>query len=113
MNHKKAPSKVSSSEHPSPFFRRSYGGFTDRQIEFYSKYLDPARKQIIFDPMGGQAVALSSLAWQGHKVWVGDINPALSFMASLRDPSLVQQRAHLAEYLRDKTKGTQSTTTKI
>lgn len=94
-------SKVIAS-HPSPFFRRSYGGFTRGQIGFYTQLIDFRRKRVIVDPMGGQAVALSQLSWAGHDVWVGDINPALLFLAGLRDPEVIINRDKLALGLRKK-----------
>jgi hypothetical protein len=88
--------------HPSPFFRRSYGGFTAGQIQFYSNCIDLSKPKTIADPMGGQGVALAQLAWAGHNVWLGDINPALSFLAALRDPAVMMNHKDLATELRSK-----------
>lgn len=52
--------------------------------------------------MGGQGVALAQLAWAGHNVWLGDINPALSFLAALRDPAVMINHKDLATELRSK-----------
>ncbi|QDT05329.1 hypothetical protein K227x_37290 [Rubripirellula lacrimiformis] len=102
MTSKKKSAKLTR-QHPSPFFSRSYGGYTSDQIDFFASAIgESTRKRTIVDPMGGQGVALSRNAWKGDNVWLGDINPALSFMACLRSPKLILNYKTLAEGLRKK-----------
>lgn len=90
-------------QNSSPFFSRSYGGYTSGQVEFIKESIGAAnRKQTIVDPMGGQGVAISRFAWEGDNVWIGDINPALLFLARLRDPRLILNHESLANGLRKK-----------
>ena len=42
---------------------------------------------------------LAKLAYCGAQVWLGDINPALCLLASLRSPQMIQSRGKLADWL--------------
>ncbi|QIZ79088.1 hypothetical protein [Thalassovita gelatinovora] len=47
------------------------------------------KKLSVFDPMAGQAHAISSLTWLGHDVWLNDYNPALILLAWLRSRAVL------------------------
>src|SRR5688572_3611512 len=82
----------------SPFFSRAYGGYTAAQAAFFRRFI-PKRARIL-DPMGGQGLALSEVAREGHEVWIGDMNPGPLLLASLRDPRMVDRVEQLAANLR-------------
>lgn len=81
----------------SPFFARSYGGFTKHQLEFIHSVLPLGSLGAIFDPMAGQARDLGRFALEGHRVIAEDINPACLCFAALRSPEFVM---HADELLR-------------
>lgn len=83
----------------SPFFKRSYGGFTKAQEQFYLQNIGIPAGKIILDPMAGTGYALSELALKGGTVWLGDINPALVLLATLRDPQIIQRAAELESWV--------------
>ena len=86
----------------SPFYSRAYAGFTAIQEQFYLKQLGMVKGKILFDPMAGQGFLLADLAYQGAEVWLGDINPAMSLIASLRDPSMIYQHKRLIRWAKDR-----------
>jgi len=73
----------------SPFFNRSYGGFTHGQRQFFAHLCPPGTKARILDPMAGQAFSLADWAHRGSEVGVADINPGPLALAVLRDPRIV------------------------
>lgn len=79
----------------SPFYSRAYGGYTQSQISFYKERIGNPTRIEILDPMAGQAFALSQLALDGAKVYLGDLNPAPLLLASLRDPRFIKDRVRL------------------
>jgi hypothetical protein len=86
---------------PSPFFARTYGGFTQEQEVFYLRHIgDDVNGKRFLDPMAGQGYNLSALAWRGSEVWLGDINPAPLHLAMLRDPELVIRNRELVSWFR-------------
>ena len=89
----------SRSEKASPFFSRAYGGYTRGQIDFYERLLGNSMGKRLLDPMAGQGYAISSLAFKGGSVCLGDVNPAPLLLASLRDPRVISQKAELVEWL--------------
>jgi hypothetical protein len=84
----------------SPFFARTYGGFTTEQEAFYLPLLGQPRKKIVLDPMAGQGFLLGALAGQGAEIWLGDIDPAPLHLGLLRDPRLILQRAELVAWFK-------------
>ncbi|MDB4223665.1 hypothetical protein N9850_07805 [Granulosicoccus sp.] len=74
----------------SPFFSRSYAGYTGAQMETIARHVKHDQMSI-FDPMAGQAFGLSSLTWLGHDVWLNDYNPALILFAWLRSRQVMDQ----------------------
>jgi hypothetical protein len=88
----------------SPFYSRAYGGYTTGQEEFYLGHIGNARGKRIMDPMGGQGFLLADLAFRGASVWLGDINPAMCLMSSMRAPEMIRNRERLANWLDDKLK---------
>jgi hypothetical protein len=72
-----------------PFYSRNYGGFTIAQWDFFRQHVGLLKSKTILDPMGGQAFYLSRLAWEGLRIYVGDINPAPLLLASMRDPEAI------------------------
>jgi hypothetical protein len=88
-------------KHPassSPFYSRAYGGYTADQERFYRAHIQPEKKLSILDPMGGQGFLLADLAFQGAEVWLGDLNPAMSLLASLRAPEMIANCERLADW---------------
>lgn len=82
----------------SPFYSRAYGGYTAGQEGFYREHIGSVAGKIVLDPMGGQGFLLADLAYEGANLWLGDINPALSLMASLRSPDMVKNAAKLTSW---------------
>jgi hypothetical protein len=82
----------------SPFFRRTYAGFTKTHIQFINDNLDKVTGKIILDPFSGQAPFLCKLAWEGWHVYLLDINPAPLLLAKLRSPQVVEQRRELVRW---------------
>lgn len=80
---------------PSPFFARSYGGFSPEQIAFLRSVVAEYSPGILLDPMAGQARDLGRLAMEGHQVVIEDINPACLCLAALRAPQLVMNAEQL------------------
>jgi hypothetical protein len=69
----------------SPFYSRIYAGYSPEQIKFIAaQVIETGLKPPIFDPMAGQAFALSALTWYGHDIRINDINPAPLLLAWLR-----------------------------
>jgi len=66
-----------------PFFKRSYAGYSVKQMEKIANLMEQQRYSV-FDPMAGQAYGLSTLTWLGHDVYLNDYNPALMLLAWLR-----------------------------
>lgn len=85
----------------SPFYSRIYAGYSAAQIQCLVQHLEEAGGRLpIFDPMSGQAFALSTLSWFGHTVRINDINPAPLLLAWLRSaPVLRNLPARIAEYV--------------
>lgn len=86
----------------SPFFTRSYGGYTPEQEEFYRSAIGKVARKTILDPMAGQAFALSKLAYECAQVLAGDINPAQLLLACLRAPEVIANRSFLAHSVAQK-----------
>jgi len=84
-----------------PLYKRSYGGFTKAHEVFYLQHAGNLAGKIILDPMGGTGHALSKLAFKEGIVWLGDINPALVLLASLRDPQIIKRASELETWFRD------------
>jgi len=84
----------------SPFYSRAYGGYTGDQERFYLEHLR-GNQPTVLDPMAGQGFLLANLAYRGFRVWVGDINPALCLLATLRSPKMVQNREKLVNWVAD------------
>lgn len=82
----------------SPFFHRNYGGFTHQQKEFYESIIKIDTVKTVLDPMAGQGYLLSKLCRDNFEVWLGDINPAPLFLASLRDPKFIVNRDWIYKY---------------
>lgn len=82
-----------------PFFSRTYGGYTRGQEEFIASGVTKPSATTILDPMAGQGVTLAKFASAGAKVYLGDRNPAALLLANLRDPRLAEQHAALADWL--------------
>lgn len=69
----------------SPFYSRIYAGYSKNQLScIVENIAQSGGKLPIFDPMAGQAFALSTLSWFGHDVRINDINPAPLLLAWLR-----------------------------
>ena len=83
----------------SPFYSRAYGGYTADQQRFYLKHVGRIEGKLVLDPMAGQGFLLADLAYQGGNVWLGDINPALCLLASLRAPEMIRSRKSLALWI--------------
>ena len=84
----------------SPFFSRSYAGYSGSQLETILATV-AQDKTSIFDPMAGQAYALSTLTWLGHDVWLNDYNAALMLLAWLRSRAVQAEFEELrAEFVR-------------
>lgn len=83
----------------SPFFSRTYGGFTPAQKEFVKSLVPCPAKVCILDPMSGQADFLARYAWKGSRVLLGDLNAAVLCLARLRQPSLIKNGLKLADDL--------------
>jgi hypothetical protein len=81
-----------------PFYTRAYGGFNVDQEQFYLAQIGTPLNKVILDPMGGQGYDLSKLAFHGARVWIGDINPAVLLLATLRDPRIVYNSTELVEW---------------
>lgn len=79
----------------SPFFARSYGGYSQDQISFLRSVIAGYSPGILLDPMAGQARDLGRLAMEGHNVIIEDINPACLCLAALRAPQLVSSAGQL------------------
>ncbi|WP_164603441.1 hypothetical protein [Rhodopseudomonas sp. BR0M22] len=86
----------------SPFFSRAYGGYTTNQQHFYLAHLGNPSNKTILDPMSGQGFLLANVAFEGATVWLGDINPTMGLMASLRSPEIVKSRHALVDWFTDK-----------
>src|SRR6185295_2367026 len=84
----------------SPFFARAYGGFTKEQESFYLRHIGVPNGKRFLDPMSGQGYNLSTLAWRGGEVWLGDLNPAPLHLAMLRDPELAVRHRELVASFR-------------
>lgn len=82
-----------------PFFSRTYGGYTRGQEDFISAAIPNPRSAVILDPMAGQGVSLAKFANAGSRVYLGDRNPAALLLANLRDPHLAEERDSLAGWL--------------
>ena len=54
----------------------------------------------VLDPMGGLGRFMTDLAWEGHRVLLGDLNPAVLLLAHLRDPHLSEHGGSLGDKLR-------------
>jgi hypothetical protein len=59
--------------------------------------------------MGGQGFLLADLAFRGANVWLGDINPALCLLATLRSPAAINKRAMLFDRIEEKLKALKAT----
>lgn len=74
----------------SPFYSRIYAGYSAAQLECIVRHIAEGGGRLpIFDPMAGQAFALSTLSWFGHEVRINDINPAPLLLAWLRSASVL------------------------
>lgn len=84
----------------SPFYSRIYAGYSAPQLRCILENIEESGGGMpIFDPMAGQAFALSTLSWYGHEVRINDINPAPLLLAWLRSgPVLYSLRERVAEY---------------
>ncbi len=94
----------------SPFWWKTYGGYTVGQMLFLAQELGDWRGKRIYDPMSGQGYSLCQLSWEGAKVFLSDINPGPLMLASLRDPTIIKSsqtvlpeiKAALAALVREK-----------
>ena len=53
----------------------------------------------VLDPMAGLGRFMTDLAWEGHRVLLGDLNPAVLLLAHLRDPHLSEHGGSLGDKL--------------
>ncbi len=79
----------------SPFFARSYGGFSLSQIKFIHSAIAHRQGGFFLDPMAGQARDFGDLALKGWNVIIEDINPACLCLAALRSPQLISRADRL------------------
>ena len=86
----------------SPFYSRTYGGYTRQQIEFIKDVVGCVKGKTILDPMAGQAFVISTWPFEGANVWIGDIDPSMLFLASMRKPSIIANRHDFADSLKKK-----------
>jgi hypothetical protein len=86
----------------SPFFSRTYGGFSDEQVEFMRACVDSLRDGTVVDPMAGQGFFLSQTPPLNSRVYLGDINPGALALATLRDPVLLKSQRLLTTWFTDK-----------
>lgn len=75
----------------SPFYSRIYAGYSKAQLQCVVQHLaeEGGSSVPVFDPMAGQAFALSTLSWFGHQVRINDINPAPLLLAWLRSAEVL------------------------
>lgn len=83
-----------------------YAGYSVAQLSSLVEHIKDSRIKIpIFDPMSGQAFALSTLTWYGHEVRINDINPAPLLLAWIRSAyilwSLEKRAAEFKIWLQD------------
>lgn len=83
----------------SPFFSRAYAGYTKKQIALIASEVQGTQKTV-FDPMAGQAFALSTLTWLGHNVNINDHNFSLVLLAWLRSREVLSNIHHFAAQFR-------------
>jgi 2-polyprenyl-3-methyl-5-hydroxy-6-metoxy-1,4-benzoquinol methylase len=69
----------------SPFFSRSYGGYSESQCAYIREQLGDVRGINILDPMSGQGFFLSQLAMDGANVCLSDLNSGPLLLAGLRE----------------------------
>lgn len=86
----------------SPYYDRAYGGFTVPQEEFYREVIGAPAGLRTLDPMAGQAYGLSRLSYEGAQVYLGDINPAVLLLASLRSPEVCDRASELHHWLHER-----------
>lgn len=86
----------------SPFYSRVYGSYSRAQEVFYRSYIGTVRGCKVLDPMGGQGYALSTLAWEGADVHIGDLSPAPLLLGFLRSPNVMRHARRLASTTRRK-----------
>lgn len=79
----------------SPFFARSYGGYTKDQFDFAECVMANYPSGILLDPMAGQAREMGRLAMAGRDIIVEDVNPACLCLAALRSPQLARNADEL------------------
>jgi hypothetical protein len=82
----------------SPFFSRSYGGFSKEQIEFIRSHLVNIKARYVLDPFAGQGTFLAELAYEGRNVYLTEINPALTILSKLRSPDIVLKHDYLIKW---------------
>jgi hypothetical protein len=82
----------------SPFYSRAYGGYTADQQRFFQSELGSVRGLTLLDPMAGQGFLLAELAYAGGSVHLGDINPAMCILASLRAPEMLRNHHKLTRW---------------
>ena len=97
-----AVNPTSSEWRQSPFYSRTYGGYTLGQVEFIREQIGNLSGKTILDPMGGQAFEVSTWPREGAKVWLGDIDPSLLILASMRSPTSIKNRDEYREALLSK-----------
>jgi hypothetical protein len=85
----------------SPFFSRSYGGFTEAQATFLHEISPPYPGLKMLDPMAGQGYTVATWAHRGAEVSVADLNPAPLLLSVLRDPSVIGSRQQLIRRVRE------------
>ncbi len=88
----------------SPFYSRTYGGFTRQQIEYICQIVGKLDGKTVLDPMSGQAFELSTWSKKNVNVWLGDIDPTMLILASLRSIKIISNRKRFAEDLKKKLK---------
>jgi DNA modification methylase len=100
LNHRMARKSHQRRIPESPFYSRAYGGYTAQQERFCLDHV-PFSGATILDPMAGHGILLANLAYKGAHVWLGDINPALCLLSSLRSPKMLRSREGLAAWVSD------------
>ncbi|HEV8414939.1 MAG TPA: hypothetical protein VGQ49_15200 [Bryobacteraceae bacterium] len=86
----------------SPFFSRTYGGYSADQIRFIADHSADLYDATVLDPMAGQGFFLSQGLPEASDVWLGDINPGPLLLATLRDPKLIGRAQEFKEWYLDK-----------
>ena len=90
------PTDITPAVKRSPFWAKTYGGYTREQLDFFLKNLGTVDGKRICDPMSGQAFSTCQMAWSGADVQLFDIMVGPLALASLRDPVVLQNATAFA-----------------